>query len=124
VESQPSWRKGHISTRPPEGLAEEASDYVEAATEDLMEEEMVSKDVPSSDIEIIDPSSPKPRPQKGQKLVERTNESQNVSSKKKRAASTTLTKPVPAKRTKTPLAEVDDSDDSDDGLKFRFRRKR
>ncbi|KAG0645441.1 hypothetical protein D0Z07_8660 [Hyphodiscus hymeniophilus] len=72
--------------------------------------------------------NPAARSQRGTKLADKTNESQNLPAQKgKRAAATTLVKPAPAKKAKpAPLAVVasDDDSDDDDGLKFRFARRK
>jgi nijmegen breakage syndrome protein 1 len=64
----------------------------------------------------------------GSKLADKTNESQNLPTQRasKRAAATMLAKPAPAKKAKpTPVGvEASDDDSEDDGLKFRFARRK
>jgi nijmegen breakage syndrome protein 1 len=83
----------------------------------------------SPDNDEIEPPVPRPaaEPQRGQKLTDKTNESQKLSTQRgsKRPAATALTAPPPAKKPKPAPVVVDASDDSDDdGLKFRFARRR
>lgn len=99
------------------------------AKEEIVGDEVLADSPPlSSDIEPDKPTPPpasktSSRPQKSQKLVDKTNASQNVSPRKKRVASTTLTKPAPTKKAKAAPIEVHESEDSDDEFKFRFRKR-
>jgi len=100
----------------------------QGADEDLLEDELLANGPPSSsDVEIVE-HPPEPaatsRSHRSQRLADKTNATQNLSPKKKRVASTTLTKPAPAKKARGAAVEVHDSDDSDDELKFRFRKRK
>ena len=115
------------TARAAEILVSELEDEIAYAEEEEMEGNVGA----SSEVEIVErtPPQPKPRSQHSQKLADKTNESRNLpaQNKNKRAAATPLTKPAPAKKAKpmkTAEARVEDSDDSDDGLKFRFQRKK
>ena len=81
----------------------------------------------TSDVEEVAPSrKPADRHQRGTKLADKTNESQNLPTQRgKRAAAAPLTKPAPAKKVKAApvAAEASDDDSDDDGLKFRFARR-
>jgi nijmegen breakage syndrome protein 1 len=118
-QSQPSRQKNHAPTR---------------AAEILAKEEMMDDEVLPDSPHLVSESEPDepPRPpvskvssrsQKSQKLADKTNASQNVSPRKKRVASTTLTKPEHAKKVKPAPIAVNESDDSDDEFKFKFRKK-
>jgi nijmegen breakage syndrome protein 1 len=81
----------------------------------------------SSDVEIVEPP-PKPaaRSQRSGRLADKTNESQNLPRQRgnKRVAAATLSKPAPTKKAKPAPVEEASDDDSDDGLKFRFARRK
>jgi nibrin len=68
-----------------------------------------------------DPPTPSQRATRSQKLSEKINISPNRPSQNKRAAEP-MTKPAPTKKAR-PAPRRPDSDDSDDGLGFRFRKK-
>jgi nibrin len=70
----------------------------------------------------IDPPTPSQRATRSQKLSGRTNISPNRPSQNKRAAEP-MTKPATAKKARQ-APRRHDSDDSDDGLGFRFRKKK
>jgi nijmegen breakage syndrome protein 1 len=120
IESQSSRPKNWASTRAAEILAGD------------MDEELMDAEIGpvSSQKEVVAPlakakAAVAPRSQKSQKsqkLVDKTNETQNLSPKKKRPAPTTLTKPAPAKKVRA-VAVIQDSDDSEDETKFRFRKR-
>ncbi|RDW73367.1 hypothetical protein BP6252_07274 [Coleophoma cylindrospora] len=61
---------------------------------------------------------------RSQKSVENQSSSRSVPSQNKRPAATELAKPAPPKRLRQATIRKQDSDDSEDELKFRFRRKR
>lgn len=119
TQSQTSRPKNRASTLAAEMLVRES-------TEDALDDEIHANVPPSSDVEIID--SPPPAPVSrltslSKKLADKSNMVSNVQPRNKRAAETTLSKPAPAKKARQ-AAVVQDSDDSDDGLKFRFRKKK
>lgn len=122
AESQPSRPDNWASTAAAEILAREIGD-------DLLDAEVHTVGSTSAPLEIVEPShlpaiaSRSQKSQKSQKLVDKTNETQNLSPRRKRVASNTFTKPAPSKKVKATV-EVQDSDDSEDELKFRFRRRR
>lgn len=60
---------------------------------------------------------------RSQRLSDKANRAQNIPVQNKRPAQTTLTKPAPTKKLRQVLRKAD-SDDSEDELKFRFRRTR
>lgn len=68
-----------------------------------------------------DPPTPSQRATRSQKLSEKINVSPNRLSQNKRAAEP-MTKPAPTKKAR-PAPRRHDSDDSEDGLGFRFRKK-
>lgn len=105
-----------------------------AASEDddvsaLPNNEEDTRMVASSDVEIVTPP-PKPADrssQRGSKLADKTNESQNLPTQRvsKRVAATALSKAAPAKKAKpAPVVEASDDDSDEDGLKFRFARRK
>lgn len=103
-------------------LSEVEEDYA------LPDDEEDTRVAASSDVEIVEPQ-PKPsaRSQRGSKLADNMNESQNVPAQRgnKRAVASTLGKSVPVKKAKPAPVEMEASDgDSDDGLKFRFARRK
>lgn len=119
IQSQASRPKNRASTLAAESLVRES-------TEDALDDEIHDNVPPSSDVEIVDPPAPaavsKSKPaSRAKKLVDKSNTVSNVPPRSKRAAETTLSKPAPAKRARQ--AAVQDSD-SDDELKFRFRKKK
>lgn len=120
LQSQSSRPQNWASTRAAAILAQDIDDG-------LLETEAQAVDPPSSPFESLDAPPPKTaissRSQRSQNLVDKTNAMQNISPRKKRVASATLTKPAPVKKVK-PTVEIQDSDDSEDELKFRFRKKR
>ncbi|KAH7327364.1 hypothetical protein BKA65DRAFT_554920 [Rhexocercosporidium sp. MPI-PUGE-AT-0058] len=82
-----------------------------------------------SDLEIVKPA-PKARAGRSQKLVDKTSTSQNLpTNTNKRVAATTLTKPAAAKKAKQApvrkqaVPDSDSDEESDEGLKFRFKKK-
>lgn len=75
----------------------------------------------AEEIGNVDPPTPSQRATRSQKLSDKTNISPNRHSQNKRAAEP-MTKPAPAKKVRQ--APRHDSDDSDDGLGFRFRKKK
>ncbi len=83
--------------------------------------------VSDSEPDIVGPNLKDRASRNSQKLVAKTSKSQNLPASNKRAAPSTLTKPAPAKKArqttirKEPEPESDDS--SDDGLKFRLKKK-
>ena len=115
-----------------------ATDLPTSEAEDefaLPDEEDVPRLATSSDVEITArprsksaSSKPAPRSQRGSRLADKTNEIQNMPTQRgnKRAAVASFSKPAPAKKAKPAPAreEASDDDDSDDGLKFRFARRK
>ncbi len=69
----------------------------------------------------VDPPTPSQRATRSQRLSDKTNISPSCPSQKKRAAEPT-SKPAPAKKARQ-APRRHDSDDSEDGLGFRFRKK-
>ena len=82
----------------------------------------------ASGVEVAtSPSKPAARSQSGSQLADKTQETQNLPTQRgKRAAAISLSKPAPAKRVKVAPVVVERSDDDsdDDGLKFRFTRRK
>ena len=110
------------AARAAEILASEAEE--EYALPDDQEDTRVAA---SSDVEIVEPTpKPAPRSQRGSKLADKTSDSQNLPSQRgnKRAAAATLSKPAPTKKARPAPVEEASDDDSDDGLKFRFGRRK
>jgi nijmegen breakage syndrome protein 1 len=120
---QPKTRGRGAAARAAEILASEVEE--EYALPDDVEDTRVPA---SSDVEIVEPSKRQAaRSQAGNKLVDKTNETQNLQTQRgsKRAAATVLSKRAPAKKVKPAPVQVEVSDDdSDDGLKFRFARRK
>ncbi|KAL2061412.1 hypothetical protein VTL71DRAFT_7685 [Oculimacula yallundae] len=105
------------------GAAEAASRILASEVEDR------AGAASDSDLEIVTPA-PKARAgrsSQSQKLVDKTSTSQNLQTNK-RPAATALTKQPPAKKARQaparkPVVEDDSDEDSDDGLKFKFKKK-
>ncbi|PBP26294.1 FHA domain-containing protein [Diplocarpon rosae] len=120
------------SQRGPQNRASEAARIILSnKPKDAFEEVAVPEEVVSdSDLQIVTPA-PKARTSRAdpqQKLADQTIASQDRPTGQKRIAATTLTKPAPAKKArqtmirKLPRPEESDDDDSDDGLRFRFKK--
>lgn len=111
--------KDRATTRATEILASEA--------EEEMAQEVEAHEL-SSDLEVLEQppkSVTSAVSQRSQTLVDKTSTPQSVSTGTKRPAPTNLTKPAPAKKARqTALTRKEESDDSDDELKFRFRKRR
>lgn len=76
----------------------------------------------AEEISNADPPTPSQRATRSQKVSDKTNISPNRPSQNKRAAES-MTKPAPAKKARL-APRRHDSDDSEDGLGFRFRKKK
>jgi nijmegen breakage syndrome protein 1 len=76
----------------------------------------------AEEIRNADPPTPSQRATRSQKLSDKTNISPNRPLQNKRAAEP-MTKPAPTKKAR-PAPRKHDSDDSEDGLGFRFRKKK
>ena len=118
-QSQPQSRqKGRAAERAGEILANEAEEEI-AQAQDINEGQ-------SSDFEGVG-SPPKAatssRSRRSQKLADKTSTSQNLRAQNKRAASPSLTKPAPEKKARQAVMRKAESDDSEDELKFRFRKR-
>ncbi|CZT11440.1 hypothetical protein WAI453_004544 [Rhynchosporium graminicola] len=101
------------------GAAEAASRFLASEVEEHAGAES------ESDLEIVAPKGRTGRI--SDKLVDKTSASQNLKTNK-RPAATTLTKAAPAKKARPaparkPVVEPDSDEDSDDGLKFKFKKK-
>ena len=106
-----------------------AGNVVEITANEFEEEFVQAQDTNeerASDAEPVEarntPAAPAPS-ERSQKLVDKTSTSRNIPAQNKRAASTMLTKPAPAKKVRQAIIRKDESDDSEDELKFRFRKR-
>lgn len=83
--------------------------------------------ISDSEPEVVGPNLKGRASRASQKLADKTSTSQNLPTSNKRAAASTLTKPAPAKKARQTTIrkepEPDSDDSSDDGLKFRFKKK-
>jgi nijmegen breakage syndrome protein 1 len=118
--SQPSRSKSHAPTTAAEILAREATD-------NLLDVGIHVNSLSSLDVDVVE-APPKTastsRSLKSQKLVDKSSKSSNLLPRNKRPASTTLAEPTPVKKAKLAAVEIGESDDSDDELKFRFRKRK
>jgi nibrin len=104
--------------------AERASEILASEVEDDLNH-AEEPHAASSDVEVLElPPKPAARPQRSQKMSDKTIMSQNLPTSNKRPAVTASTKPAPAKKSRQTLIRKEESDDSDDdGLRFKFKRK-
>jgi nijmegen breakage syndrome protein 1 len=109
------------------GASSRASETVPHELDD--EPESDADVVVSSDIEVLEEPPPLARTSRSQRKSQKTaasaapSQTRAAAANNKRPAPASFAKPAPAKKTRQASARrKDDSDDSDDELKFRFRR--
>jgi nibrin len=126
-ETQDAFQSQSSPAMPKRGAATRAADIL--ANETLEEQAQPAEDVDEfpSDLEVLEQPPQPPaavRSQRSQRLEIRTSPSQKTSASNKRPAATSLTKAAPAKKARqTATKRKDESDDSGDEFKFRFRKR-
>lgn len=123
--SQPRPKTGS-STRAAEIMAEEEEEEEQVPTRRSASRRSAdADDLLSSDPEVVEkPPEPAVTSRSQRSQTARASTSQKpAAATRKRAAATSLSKPAPAKKARQAVTRrKDDSDDSDDGLKFRFSK--
>lgn len=96
-----------------------------AAEESVMEAPVVNDETSSED-DVTPQEAPKAKSvaatSRSQRVAEKKSVTQNTQNK--RPAATTLTKPAPAKKLRQAMRKPESDNDSEDELKFRFRKKK
>lgn len=124
TQDTPPASQGQSRSRPANAASTRAAEILAAESEgeDLVGD--APEPPPSSDVEILD-EEPVPPPTRSQWSQRQASVSRTQpAASNKRPAATSLTKPAPAKKARQAAGakRKEESDDSDDELKFRFRR--
>jgi nijmegen breakage syndrome protein 1 len=118
--------QSHSQARPKSRAADRAAEILANKAEEEIAQALDTDERRSSDVEIVEAPlklATSAGLQRSQKLADKTSTSQNLPAQNKRAAPITLAKPAPAKKARQTVIRKEESDDSDDELKFRFRKR-